>query len=647
MVERRMPAIVVEPCLTVFLDLLLIKRAGVRSGELPLKTYFSKALSLSILVSANNVVAEQTQTHHETVIVTANRIALTSDTAISSVVVFTEQDIKRSQARSLSGFLRGTSGLTVSTNGGRGSLSSMFLRGTNSDHVLVLVDGIKVGSATTGTASFDSYPLNQIERIEIVKGPRSSLYGSEAIGGIVQIFTKKGSDQTQYNASASVGTLGTHSLSADVSGRIDRLTYAVGVSGEKTQGYDSCDGAAATQFGGCFADEPDNDGYENLAGNVNLGFEISQDTNLQVLATESDEEVEFDGGSQNRSEKRVSVYGVGLSSNLSNQWSIDFNAAQSKDLSDNFKDDAFSTTFDTTRDAVSLFNDIQVLEHHNLLFGVDYLNDDVESTTAYAETSRENFGYVVQTFSELGKHDVEASVRYDENEQFGDAKTGSLGYGFQASDKLRFTVSHGTAFKAPSFNELYFPGFSNPNLEPERARSTELGMRWQEDSVRWSAAVYNTEVKNLIAFDSSFNPVNVSKATMRGIDVRVDTEFSKQFRASLDLGIVRALDASGGANDGNSLNRRPRSSAKVSVYYDQASWTHTGEFIVASGTYDDLSNNNKLDAYRVLNLRTEYAFSSEWSLGASLENAFDTRYQTARFYNAPERLAMLTLSYKN
>lgn len=612
-----------------------------------MKTNCLKAVSLSLLVSANHVIAEQAQTLHDEVIVTANRMVLTADKAISSVVVFTEQDIKRSQARSLSGFLRGTSGLTVSTSGGRGSLISMFIRGTNSDHVLVLVDGMKVGSATTGTASFDSYPLSQIERIEIVKGPRSSLYGSEAIGGIVQIFTKKGSDKTQYNASASFGTQGSHSMSADVSGRFGKLTYAVGISGEKTQGYDSCDGAAATQFGGCFVDEPDNDGYENLAGNLNLGFEISQDTKAKFLATDNDEELEFDGGSQNRSEKRISVYGVGVSSNLSDYWSVDFNAAQSKDLSDNYKDDTFSTTFDTTRDSVSLFNDVQVDDHHNVLFGVDYLNDDVESTTAYAETARQNFGYVVQTFSEVGEHDVELSARYDDNEQFGDSKTGSIGYGFQASNTLRFTVAYGTAFKAPSFNELYFPGFSNPNLDPERSHSTELGIRWEDESVRWSAAVYNTEIKNLIAFDSSFIPVNVSRAKLRGIDVRVDKEFSAQFGASLDLGLVRTQDASGGPNDGNDLNRRPQSSAKVSVYYDEASWKHTGEFLVASGSYDDLSNTNRLDAYRVLNLRTEYAFNSQWSLGASLENAFDTHYETARFYNAPERLAMLTLSYQN
>ena len=197
----------------------------------------------SSILSANEAKTDNIETssyQHETVVVTANRAARTVNDSVSSVKVITREDIVKSQARSIPDLLKGTVGVHFAQNGGRGSNSSLFLRGTNSDHVIVLVDGVKVGSATSGTVSFQNYPLEQIERIEIVRGPRSSLYGSEALGGVIQIFTKKGGGKTSLNSHVTVGSEDTYEMSLGLAGGGKNAFYNLSVEGEKTGGIDSC-----------------------------------------------------------------------------------------------------------------------------------------------------------------------------------------------------------------------------------------------------------------------------------------------------------------------------------------------------------------------------------------------------------------------
>lgn len=611
----------------------------------------TKALIPSILI-ASSAVASDEAAQHETVVVTANRVATTADETIASVTVISQEEIQRSQARSLPELLQSRSGVYFGSNGGRGALSSAFVRGTNSDHVVVLVDGVKIGSATSGSISWQSLPLSQIERVEFVKGPRASLYGSEALGGVVQVFTKTGTDKASKSVSVSAGNLGTVLGSADYSNSVGKLRYSLGLSAETTQGYDSCDAEAGTAFAGCFTDEPDNDGYDNKAAHVNLAYRLGAETELSFTGLESADELEFDGGFQNESESRTSVYGLGLNHSLMSNWFMDLKLNHSEDRSDNFKDGVYTGSFDTKRHLASLINEFSLNDSARLLLAVDFQKDHVDSSTNYAETERENFGYVAQYMDKHGAHGYEISARYDDNEQFGAAKTGSIGYGYAISENLSAMASFGTAFSAPKFNDLYYPGSGNPDLRPEESRSFEAGLRWSDESLSWSASAYKTVIDDLITY--VYNPatmsgtnVNLNKAKIRGIDLDVTSQLTTAFGAALAVSLLKAEDASGGANDGNSLVRRPASSARLSFFYDVNAWKHTAEFQVAGSAYDNPANTRVIEAHRLLNLMTDYQLTESLSIAAKVENVFDSSIETASYYAQPPRSFLLTLRYQD
>jgi vitamin B12 transporter len=219
-------------------------------------------------ITLTSMAPAQADTEQSPIVVTATRVAQTADESLSAVTVITREEIERSQARSLSELLQGTSGITTVSQGGAGKLTSLYLRGSNPGHVAVLVDGIRLGSVTAGTVAWEFLPLAQVERIEIVRGPNSALYGSEAIGGVIQIFTRKGDTDPRWSASAGAGRYNSHTLSADVSGGRDNNWISARVSREDTDGFDA---RQPTLEFGSLVDDPDRDGYDNRSASLRLG----------------------------------------------------------------------------------------------------------------------------------------------------------------------------------------------------------------------------------------------------------------------------------------------------------------------------------------------------------------------------------------
>jgi len=617
-----------------------------------------KSVSLiSFLISSNVALASQEPAQHETVVVTANRTSTTVDDTISSVTVFNEQDIRKSGARSVAELLSGVAGATLTSNGGRGVQSSIFVRGTNSTHILVLIDGVKAGSATNGSVSYENLSLAQVERIEVVKGPRSSLYGSEAIGGIVQIFTKKGLKQTQVDFSVGGGSEDTVVSSASVRGAVQGLTYSAGISTESTSGANVNDNTSSWGY------DADKDGYDTLSGNLNLGYRLNSSSELSAFVLQTESELEFDGYSQDSSEKSLRTYGLGGSTTISEVWMVDVNAGRYNEFTDSYKNDVYASTFDSTRDSVQLVNDLSLSENVAVLIGGDFQKEKVkviDPYAAYSVTERENIGGFAQLMYNRDKHALELSGRYDDNEQFGNANTGSIGYGYQVSDNLRFVSSFGTAFRAPSFNELYYVGYGTPTLRPEKSRTTELGVRWSEESLTWSFAAYNTVVKDLIGTDTrpdttpgapagslEYFASNIGKAKIRGFDLSVRKQINAQYSSALEFGYVDAKDASGGSNDGNRLQRRPEDQVRLNLTYENTAWTHGVDFVFASSAYNNLANTQVLDAYRIVNIRSAYAINDSWSVSAKVDNVFDSKYETVRDYNERRRFVLVSLNYSN
>ncbi len=591
------------------------------------------------------------------VVVTATRTAQTANESISTVRVLTREEILQRQAKSVPDLLKGEAGIHFTNNGGRGKNSSLFMRGTNSDHVLVLVDGIKVGSATTGSVAFQDLPVEQIERIEIVRGPRSSLYGSEAIGGVIQIFTRKGGGDIRPSFSVTAGTDDTYEATAGLSGGGDNLFYNFSISGIDTQGFDSCQAEAGTVFRGCFIDEPDRDGYENLAGSLRLGYQFENGAEVSLSALRSDSESEFDGSSQNNNESVQKAVSVNASLPMVDIWWIKLIVGRSQDKSDNFHDADFASSIDTTRDTISLQNDFTLFDRDILTIGGDYQRDEVDTygdqnfdfviddADQFAETTRENLAGFVQYQLALDQQSVELSLRHDDDEQFGSQVTGGVGYGVAMGKGLHFVTSYGTAYKAPSFNELYYPGFGNPDLHPEESETVELGLRGSYAVTRWSLVYFNTEVDELINYDASFTPANIDEARITGVEFELDQQLAEDWQIGLALTVQKPRNESDDANNGNLLARRPERSGRVDVDYQQPRWSAGATIFMAGRSFDDAANTRKLNSYNTFDLRAQVELIQSWLLQGRIENLFDTEYETAEFYNQPGFGLYITLRY--
>ena len=602
-------------------------------------------LAASLFVSLSPAFAADAPTDLDGPVVTATRTAQTQDQTLAAVTVIDRAEIERLQPASLPDLLRGTPGLSIASNGGLGKATSLFLRGTESDHVLVLVDGIKLGSATSGGASIQDIPVDQIERIEIVRGPFSSLYGSEAIGGVIQIFTRRPQGSFVPSASLGWGSDERYTASAGLAGRSGNGWYALQASHDQTRGINACRVGAAAAAAGCFADQPDRDGYRNNALTLQGGYRFDEawDADAHLFHTEGHND--YDGTTSNSDDFVSQVAGTRVHYRPSKSLGFTLSAGQSEDRSTNFYDGVYSSRFDTHREVGSLQADIGAGGGLYSL-GFDWQHDKVDSNTDFARDHRIDRGLFAQWQQSFGRQSLQASVRRDDDDQFGGKTTGSALWGWNFTDTLRLTASYGTAFKTPTFNELYYPGYGNPALKPESSHSAELGLRGEQDWGHWSLQAYQTRVNDLIAYDASLGlPGNVDRARIRGAELSADTVLAGWIVRGSATWLDPRNDGDSSSH-GNLLPRRARQSARLDLDRSFGAITLGGSWYVAGRRYDDLANRHALGGYALTDLRVGYAFARDWRLQLALDNVFDRRYETAWFYNQPGRKAMLTLRYR-
>lgn len=602
------------------------------------------AIPAALLLSCSSVVAAIENIESEAVVITATRTAQSADATLASVTVITRADLESAQASSLQDALRGIAGLSVGNNGGAGKATSVFLRGTESDHVLVLIDGVKVGSATLGTTSFQDIPVDQIERIEIVRGPRSSLYGSEAIGGVIQIFTRRGRGPFAPTFSTGAGSHQTVKLAAGASGGNEDLWFNVNLGTLRTSGINACRGNPGG--GGCFADEPDADGYRNDSATLRAGVRFADGAEAEASALRVQGHNEFDGTTVNESDYAQQVLGAQLRFSPASLWHAAFLVGQSRDDSKYFLGDGYRSRFNTRRDTLSFQNDIALTDRQLVTLGFDYQKDSVSSTTSYDVSTRDNRGVFAQYQIGLGMQSLQVSARSDDNAQFGRNNTGGILWGHDLAPGVRVKASYGTAFKAPTFNELYYPGFGNPALTPESSRSSEIGMDIKAGASKGSISFYETTTRDLIAFDSTIlAPANIAAARIVGAEFAFGVtlaEWALRANASLLHPENRANDA----NRGNVLPRRAEEIANLDIGRRIGTLGFGASLHAEGRRYDDLANTNQLAGYATLDVRGEYAVAREWTLQVRVANLFDKKYETARYFNQDGRNYFLTVRYQ-
>ncbi len=351
--------------------------------------YSRAALAVAVSFACVQAQAESgaDATDLDQVVVTATRTPQSLANTLASITVIDRERIDRLQPASLPELLRGTPGLTFANNGGAGKITTMSLRGAGGSQVLVMVDGVRIGSASAGLAAFQDIPVDQIERIEIVRGPFSSLYGSEALGGVVQIFTRRPEGAFAPHASVALGSFDTRRASAGIAGKRGNGWYSINAAHERTEGIDACRGSG-TLFVGCFTDEPDKDGYENDSLSLQGGYRFSEQWDAEARVLRAEGRNEYDGSFANQADVVQQVAGARLRYAPSQKLSVTLNAGRSVDESDDYKDGVFSSRFDTHRDLGSLQADIATGGAGLLSLGFDWQRDQIDSDTAFDRTRR-------------------------------------------------------------------------------------------------------------------------------------------------------------------------------------------------------------------------------------------------------------------
>ena len=580
-------------------------------------------------------------------VVTATRSSAPRSQLSAATTVYTRADIERKQVKTFPDLLRGTLGLDMTQNGGDGKTTSVFMRGTNSDHILVLVDGIKVGSTTLGTTPFEFVPIDQIERVEIIRGPQSSLYGSEALGGVIQIFTRKGgeSQTPHYNLSAGGGSYDTYRAAGNVNGKWHNGWYSLGASSIGTEGINS-----RQPIQGPFGfSQPDRDGYQNTALNARAGYRFDNKGEFEASLIRAEGTNQFDanfGG--DHSEFMTQTIALAGNMNLAENWHTTLRLGQSRDDSDIFfPDNTLDSRYNATRWNISWLNEIAVSDEHRLILGSDYRLDEVDSTIRYTESTRYDVGIFGEYRGQFFDNQfVNVSVRWDENQQFGDYATGSVGWRANWDYGLSTFANFGNAFKAPSFNDLYYPNYGNPNLQPEESTSVEVGLAGNHGWGQWEVRAYHTNIDNLITpvADKNFNfsAQNVGKSQIDGIEAEIGGQFYG-WNGKLNLNLlnpeVRETD-----------RRLPRRADKLLSFdvYRAFGPVDVGAYVQAQGyRYDDPQNATKVAGFATVDLRAAYHIDKNWLLSAKLNNLLDKDYQTVNTYNTLGRNFFFTIQYNN
>jgi vitamin B12 transporter len=580
----------------------------------------------------------------EPIVVSATRTASRVDQLVADVTVLSRSDIEKSEGRTLVELLSQQPGIQFSSNGGLGKSASLFIRGLEARHTLLLIDGVRVSSATLGTPSLDNLPMEIIDRIEIVRGPMSALYGSNAMGGVIQIFTRSGRAGLHPNASVMAGTNAYGKLSGGVAYGHEGLDVAIQLQRTVTDGFSTTNDTA--QFGNY---NPDKDGFRQTGGSLNLGLQLAQNWRLEALAISSSGNSAFDDGPKVDSRAKLSngLQSLRLQGQITPSWLSKLSASKSVDKYDTLSSASQFTqlgVIETDQTQLSWENSIDT-PFGTALALLERLKQKVSRPgDAFSVSDRSINGIGLGLNGSSGDHSWQASLRMDDNSQFGKQNTGALGWGYALTSSLRLGASYGTSFTAPSFNQLYYPGFGNPTLLPEDGKHAELSLRWKQGAQSLKAALFDNRYRNFIS--SGPAPSNTPRARSEGLSLAYEISL-QTVKLSASLDHVNPHNATDGvATSGNLLPRRAKDSFKLQGDWELGNVNLGASLNSFSHRFDDAANKYKLAGYATLDLRSDWQFAPAWSLNARLNNVADKQYETARGFNQPGREFFLGLRYE-
>ena len=593
---------------------------------------FLPAMLIAAALPFNPVSAQEDDSSamEHVLVVTPSRRLESLEETIASVSVVTREEIEISVAQDLLELLRTLPGVDVVRSGPAGSQTSIFMRGSNSNHVLVLIDGVRAGSANTGAYAWEQLPLNQVERVEVVRGPRGSLWGSDSIGGVIHVITR--SATTPY-ARVTAGSYDTREVEAGVGyeGKRGRISLNAGLRDV---------GGFSAQNENGFSHDPDDDGHTS----ANLGMKGSLDTGeskwiFSLLALDS--ETAFDEGESDGEQRFGSLT---FESAVSTAWryQLQFGYSDESLASDH---GFYTTGFESSRTQLTWQNQYDTGPRSGLSFGLDYYSENGSSAGGWDE-KRHSSGLFAAWDFHPGPWRLQMAARHDDNSRFGRETTGQLAAGYALGEGWELSASYGSAFRGPNLNEQYSPGFGglfagNPALEPESSTTAELGLRWRHAAGTLAAFVHRTDVDDLIAFNGeAFQAVNVDTARLEGLEL-LATAHRGNWHAEAGLTLQSAEDRATGA----ALLRRPERKGSITLDYrfEDGSWLglewfHSGARMDYGGVI--------LASYDLLNLRAGLRLTPSWSAELRGENLLDEDWEPAWGFNAAGRSCFISVSWR-
>ncbi|MEO7105814.1 MAG: TonB-dependent receptor [Rhodoferax sp.] len=610
--------------------------------------------TLSLALAAAFPIHAQVQLDQS--VVTASRVATPITDVIADVSVIDRATLDLAGQSSLRDLLAQLPGVQITSNGSYRSATGVFLRGASTTQTLVLIDGVRVGSATSGGASFENMPLSRIERIEVLRGAASALYGPDAVGGVIQIFTREASQGLQADATVGAGTDGQQQAGASVRGTSGMLGYSLGVSREKATGISVISNPAASSY------NPDEDGFDATSVDAKLTAKLNREHAVSLSLLHNKNDYQFDstpfpnplGLNRLTTDARSTINMNNATFKWDAQWlsqwhsTLTAGTSDEQSLSDYFRmsDGAFGgeTKFNTNRRQLTWQNDI-TLDKDVLSVMMESRNEAVDSSTVYTVTSRDVRSALLSYAFNRPLWNALLVARNDDNSQFGSFNNWAVSGGYRLTDTLRAVASVGTSFQAPTFNQLYYPGYGNTALEPQRNRATEAGLKYHSGDLSMGAVVYNNDIQGFILPATN---VQSSQAVLRGVTLSGEWQSGdSSYSLSYDYADPRSYSTNPASNDLR-LVRVARNVFNARINHSFSTVGVFGELKVSSDREDNnLAFNGRdiLPGYTVLNLGLNYKVQKNVSVLARLNNATDEKYMLANTYSVPGRNVFVSLNW--
>ncbi|NMB81608.1 MAG: TonB-dependent receptor [Ignavibacteria bacterium] len=607
------------------------------------------------------------------VVVAATRTETPFYTIASSVSVIGADEISRRQHNSVVEILREIPGLTIIQQGGPGKLANLFMRGANSNHVLVLIDGTEMNDPSSPNNAFDfsSLSTDDIERIEIIRGPQSTLYGSDAIAGVISIFTRHGSKERIFNLSTEGGSNNFFKTNLNTSGNYKALDYFVSLNRISTDGIS----VSNSKYG-----NNENDGFTNSNLSAKLGINLENYGYVKLLYKFTSSKTDLDQ-SEKLGDDPNYIYNIeeqifNLSYNLNsfnNKWEKIFRASyikrfnKSLDDFDNLHQFTYSDSYNNaSRIKFDWQNNLRILDNHLITVGIEtererantsFISESqwgpytsvfpIESVTTTGIYLQDQINLFNSLFTSIG-------LRLDKHQKFGSVTTFRFAPAYFINDiglKIKFT--YGTGFKAPSLFYLFDPAWGNPDLKPEKSKGWDLGIEkfYFNNQLTVGISYFDLKLENMFGFDSNFRTVNIAKASSKGVEFYGSILNHNNISANINYTFTETKDLFEGSADYNKqLLRRPKHQASLNINYrfNDAGNLNAGIRYIGKREDKDFSSfpvqRVTLPDYYLINIAASYKVLEYLQLTGRIENLFNKDYEEVLYYGTLGRSFYLGLN---